>query len=220
MTTAPLTATTDTATTTASQQARTDLASTFDTFLKLLTAQLQNQDPLSPIDSEEFTQQLVQFSQVEQQIRTNQNLESLITQSQAASAALPLSYLGRAAMIAGAATTLADGAARWVYSFADAPASVTLTVKDASGRVVRTLEGVAAAGTHNLSWDGRLDSGGRAQSGVYTLSVSARNSAGEAMSSSINVIETVAGVDLSAAAPRVLTASGAHELSDVRGVYN
>jgi flagellar basal-body rod modification protein FlgD len=211
---------TDTTGSAAVQTARTDLADTFNTFLTLLTAQLQNQDPLSPIDSEQFTQQLVQFSQVEQQIRTNQNLESIITQNQAAAAALPLAFLGHSALIASASASLTDSGARWIYDFTDAPAAVTLTIKDSAGRIVRTLDGVAAAGAHNFVWDGMTDDGGRAPSGVYTLSVSARDASGGAISSSIHAIETVAGVDMSSAAPRILTASGVYDLSAVSGVYD
>ena len=80
---------------------RTRLSDNYDTFLVLLTAQLQNQDPLAPMDSTQFTQQLVQFSQVEQQIRTNEQLEGLVGQYQAASAGAALSYLGKSAIIEG-----------------------------------------------------------------------------------------------------------------------
>src|SRR5262249_24808938 len=79
--------------------AQATLSANFSTFLTLLTSQLQNQDPLSPMDSTQFTQQLVQFSQVEQQIKTNSNLESLAAQFQAASASSALSYLGQSAVI-------------------------------------------------------------------------------------------------------------------------
>ncbi|HZZ11369.1 MAG TPA: flagellar hook capping FlgD N-terminal domain-containing protein, partial [Paraburkholderia sp.] len=75
---------------TASQQ----LAGNFDTFLTLLTTQLQNQDPLSPMDSTQFTQQLVAFSGVEQQINTNNNLQSLIALNQSQQAASAVSYIG------------------------------------------------------------------------------------------------------------------------------
>src|SRR5919108_4942353 len=90
-----------------SANARTRLSDNYDTFLVLLTAQLQNQDPLAPMDSTQFTQQLVQFSQVEQQIRTNEQLTGLVAQYQAASAGAALSYLGRDAIIEADETYLA-----------------------------------------------------------------------------------------------------------------
>src|SRR6201991_3075443 len=94
---------------------RTRLADSYQTFMSLLTAQLQNQDPLAPMDSTQFTQQLVQFSQVEQQIRTNEQLEGLVGQYQAASAGAALSYLGKDAIIEADETYLAGGEANWAY---------------------------------------------------------------------------------------------------------
>ena len=106
--------------------ARTRLSDNYDTFIVLLTAQLQNQDPLAPMDSTQFTQQLVQFSQVEQQIRTNEQLEGLVGQYQAASAGAALSYLGKDAIIEANETYLANGTANWAYNL---PANAeTLTV--------------------------------------------------------------------------------------------
>ncbi|NWG53479.1 MAG: flagellar hook assembly protein FlgD [Hydrogenophilaceae bacterium] len=208
-------------TTSASQTARTKLSENFDTFLVLLTAQLQNQDPLSPMDSSEFTQQLVQFSQVEQQISTNDNLETLISQQSAAAAALPLSYLGRAALIESSRATLyEEGSARWSYSFEEEPASVTLTVKDSSGRIVYSEEGVAASGAHNFTWDGTKANGEAATPGVYTLSVVALDDAGETVASKVNVMELVTGVDFTSGAPRIVTSSGSHDLEDVLGVLD
>src|SRR5262245_53941482 len=117
---------------------RTTLADNFDTFLVLLTAQIQNQDPLSPMDSTQFTQQLVQFSQVEQQIRTNEQLEGLVGQYQAASAGAALSYLGKDAIIDADETYLAGGSANWAYTLPETATSLTINVKDANGRTVYT----------------------------------------------------------------------------------
>src|ERR1700744_3656694 len=75
--------------------AQSQLSGNFDTFLTLLTTQLQNQDPLSPMDSTQFTQQLVEYSQVEQQINTNTNLTSLISLQQAGAGAASVGYLGK-----------------------------------------------------------------------------------------------------------------------------
>ena len=108
---------------------RTRLSDNYDTFLVLLTAQLQNQDPLAPMDSTQFTQQLVQFSQVEQQIRTNEQLEGLVGQYQAASAGAALSYLGKDAIIQANETYLAGGAANWAYSSRDRIAASTARVR-------------------------------------------------------------------------------------------
>src|SRR5690606_33297406 len=93
------------------------------------------------MDSTQFTQQLVQFSQVEQQIRTNQQMESLVGQFQAASASAALSYLGKDAIIEADETYLAGGEANWAYVLPEGGAdSVTITVRDGAGRTVYTAE--------------------------------------------------------------------------------
>src|SRR5580658_9796356 len=88
----------------------------FNTFLTLLTTQLQNQDPLSPMDSNTFTQQLVEFSQVEQQINTNNNLQSLIGQGSSNTGAYAVSYLGKAVTVSNGQAPLADSSAIWAYN--------------------------------------------------------------------------------------------------------
>src|SRR6267142_4445505 len=75
--------------------AQKSLSTNFNTFLTLLTTQLKNQDPLAPMDSNQFTQQLVQFSQVEQQINANKNLESLISLTKNQASVNAVSYLGK-----------------------------------------------------------------------------------------------------------------------------
>src|SRR5690348_15659649 len=138
--------------------AQATLADNFNTFLTLLTSQLQNQDPLSPMDSNQFTQQLVQYSGVEQQIRTNQTLEGLVTQYQAASAGAALSYLGKDAIIEADDTYLAGGAANWAYDLPETAKDITLNVKDSHGRVVYSTSGVKAQGEHLFTWDGTTTS--------------------------------------------------------------
>ena len=167
---------TDTAQTGAS---RTRLSDNYDTFLVLLTAQLQNQDPLAPMDSTQFTQQLVQFSQVEQQIRTNEQLEGLVGQYQAASAGAALSYLGKDAIIEADETYLSGGEANWAYRMPETASDLTITVKDASGRTVfETTTAERGAGEHLFSWDGKKTNGETAADGVYTIEIEAENAGG------------------------------------------
>ena len=109
-----------------------ELSGNFDTFLTLLTTQLQNQDPLSPMDSNQFTQQLVEFSGVEQQINTNQNLQTLINLAQGRSSADAVSYLGKSVTLSNGKGALINGAATWTYALNDAAKADTLTVSDCS----------------------------------------------------------------------------------------
>jgi flagellar basal-body rod modification protein FlgD len=200
---------------------RTRLSDNYDTFLILLTAQLQNQDPLAPMDSTQFTQQLVQFSQVEQQIRTNEQLEGLVGQYQAASAGAALSYLGKDAIIEADETYLAGGEANWAYRLPEAATSLTITVKDSSGRTVyETDTADRGAGEHLFSWDGVKTNGETAPDGVYTVSFEAEGADGEEIEPTVSVRETIMGVDFSGDTPVVITPSGTRSLDTIRSVLD
>jgi len=205
---------------TTTTDSRTSLADNYDTFLVLLTAQLQNQDPLAPMDSTQFTQQLVQFSQVEQQIRTNEQLEGLVGQYKASLAGSALAYLGQDAVIESDKTVLYDGEANWAYELDGDAKEVTLTIKDAKGKVVFEREGDATDGEHLLSWNGKDKNGNILPEGVYSLTITATDAAGEPVKSSSTVREIIRGVDFSGGTPLVLTPSGTHELSAVRAIID
>src|SRR6185295_9321796 len=134
--------------------AQKQLSSNFDTFLTLLTTQLKNQDPLSPMDSNQFTQQLVQFSQVEQQINSNKNLESLIALTKARSATDAVSYLGKTLTLTDGMGALMDGEANWAYSLDNHASSATLYVKNMHGDVVYSAPAETDEGMHSFTWDG------------------------------------------------------------------
>lgn len=199
--------------------ARTRLSDNYDTFLVLLTAQLQNQDPLAPMDSTQFTQQLVQFSQVEQQIRTNEQLEGLVTQYQAASAGAALSYLGKDAVIESNRTYLANGEANWAYAFDENASQVTIEVRNSANRTVYSEAGERTAGEHLFTWDGTTTNGD-APDGAYTIVITAKNADGETLTPNVHVRERILGVDFTGSSPLVMTPSGTRELSTIRSVLN
>jgi flagellar basal-body rod modification protein FlgD len=214
------TPTTTTPSATDATSAQQTLAGNFNTFLTLLTSQLQNQDPLSPMDSTQFTQQLVQFSQVEQQIKTNQNLEGLATQYQAASAGAALSYLGKGALIQSDTTRLSGGQASWGYSLPSTANTVRLEVRDASNRTVFQTDGVKAAGDHVYTWDGKDMNGNTMPAGNYHLVVTAQDSSSTAINATITTQETIRGVDFSGTTPQIITDSGSHGIDTIRAVLN
>lgn len=200
----------------ASANSTRQLADTFDTFLKLLTAQLQNQDPLSPMDSAKFTEQLVQYSQVEQQIASNTKLDSLAAQLKAGAAGAALSYLGKTALFDSNAAGLVNGKANWQYAVDSGAATTTLTVTDAKGNVVYAADGNAASGSHPFQWDGsKTGSDQKADPGTYYLAVTAKDGAGNAVSTAVAVEEHISGVDFSGAAPTVTTAAGARAIDKI-----
>jgi flagellar basal-body rod modification protein FlgD len=201
--------------------ARTRLSDNYDSFLVLLTAQLQNQDPLAPMDSTQFTQQLVQFSQVEQQIRTNEQLEGLVGQYQAASAGAALGYLGRDAIIQGNGARVGEeGGANWGYAFERTADDVKITIRDSRNRVVYEGPGEKTQGDHLFAWDGLNDDGERVEAGVYRITVTATDSAGEVITPRVTTRETILGVDFSGASPMVITQSGSHGLDTVRAIID
>src|SRR5579863_6928228 len=152
VTTAPVTTTATNANgTTSTPDALASLSSNFDTFLTLLTTQLKNQDPTSPMDSNQFTQQLVEFSQVEQQINTNTNLQSLISQGSSNASAMTVGYLGKNVSITNGNASLSNGTANWTYNLGTAAASTTLTVTNSAGTVVYTGPGSVNAGNNSFT---------------------------------------------------------------------
>jgi flagellar basal-body rod modification protein FlgD len=192
-----------------SQTARAGLTDNFDTFLTLLTTQLQNQDPLSPIDSTEFTTQLVQFSGVEQQIRMNDQLEALFGLQQSSFAASMASYLDRDVLL-DASTVTYDGSTPIELRYRVDPSATdaTLTVRDSSNRIV--YQGALPTGQGELpfTFEGERTDGTTLPAGAYSFSFGARNIAGESVTSGGAVFARVLGLDFSGASPAVTTSAG------------
>lgn len=185
--------TTGTSTTNYSSTAATDqtgLNDNFDQFLTLLTTQLQNQDPLSPMDSTQFTNQLVSFSGVEQQIKGNDYLNKLLTMQTLNMTALGVSFIGRDVQVAGTDFSM-DGtkSAALTYSLPETATSGTVSITDKDGNVVYTQPAELTSGSHDFTWDGKDTSGNAVPAGDYTLTVSASN----ATNAAINVTTYVPG---------------------------
>lgn len=157
------------------ERSGTRLAEDFDSFLVLLTAQLQAQDPLDPMSSSEFTQQLVQFTAVEQQILSNKNLENIAALLAFNGMTAAVSFLGKDVTVDQDVANLKDGTAVWVYELKANAAETILEVVDKSGTVVRTLDGPVDAGLHGFVWDGLDDFGQLMPSSPYQLRVKATN---------------------------------------------
>ncbi len=197
------------------QTSRASLAQNFDTFLTLLTAQLQNQDPLDPVDSSKFTDQLVQFSQVEQQIETNQQMKQLLTNQNAAATGAAIGYIGRTAQVKGAVTPLTDAGAQWNYELPQFAARVNLSVVDGVGRTVFEAQQVGQTGKQAFTWDGRDLNGQPRPPGNYRLKVEALDASGEKITAAISVRERITGVDIAAGEPTFMTNSGQRSFGDI-----
>ena len=150
------------------------MAKNFDSFLTLLTTQLKNQNPLEPLDTNQFTQQLVQFTQVEQQMKMNTQLASLISIEQMAQSTAAMAYLGSTATVDGSTAKLEGGKAGWVFS-SDKPSSATINIKNSTGALVYSGNYTVNAGQQNFQWDGRGNNGTKYPDGNYTLAISAKD---------------------------------------------
>lgn len=195
----------------------TSLFSNFETFLSLLTAQLKNQDPLSPVDSNEFTAQLTQMAGVEQQLLTNDLLTSLLTAQQGTGLNTAATYIGKDATAVWSATRFEDGAASWSYELAGNAAEVTLQVVDGSGNVVWSGDAPETTdGVHDFTWNGQTTGGGQvSEGGVYTLKVVAKDGAGEAVDSQVLIRGRISGVELYDGQPYLTVGGSILPLSSV-----
>lgn len=193
------------------------LASNFETFLLLLTAQLKNQDPLSPVDSNQFTSQLTQMAGVEQQLLTNDLLTALLEQSGGGGMANAANYIGRDATAAWEAVKFQDGQATWSYELASNAGQVTVEVLNGNGDVVWSGQPDGKSeGVHDFTWNGQTKAGGQvAEGGVYTLRVTAASTGGSRIDSQVLVRGRVTGVELYNGQPYLTIGRSVVPLSNV-----
>jgi flagellar basal-body rod modification protein FlgD len=224
-TTAPVTttahsATAGTATATTAPDAIAKLSGNFSTFLTLLTTQLKHQDPTAPMDSNQFTQQLVQFSQVEQQIDTNTNLKSLITQGNSQAGTFAASYLGKKVSVTNGQASQSGGQANWSYTLGSSAAATQLTVTDANGKVVYTGAGGTSAGNNAFNWNGQDNNGNTLPNGTYKLAVNATASDGSAVTTSVASAGTVTQIDMTSGTPQLVIGNMEVALTDIAAIAN
>ncbi|HZT27559.1 MAG TPA: flagellar hook capping FlgD N-terminal domain-containing protein [Pseudolabrys sp.] len=195
-----------TASTTANAGDAAEIASNFTQFLQLLTTQLKNQDPLSPMDTNQFTQQLVEFSQVEQQLKTNSSLSTLVTLQQSAQATSALELVGATVVVNGANAQLTPNGATWTLN-ATKPANATISIANSTGQTVYTGSFAVSAGPQTFTWDGHGNDGRLWPAGTYTLTASAVDASGQSTAISTQVQAPVDSVDLTQNPP-VLSING------------
>lgn len=209
-------------TTAASQPSRasTQLASNFDGFLKLLATQLENQDPLSPLDATQFTNQLVQFTTVEQAIKSNDQLEKLTGLIEAGGLTSALGLIGlEVGFDADQIRLPTTGEVRFGYQLAEPAAAVRVTVRDAKGAVVHVAAGEPGAGGHVQAWDGRGTDGRRVAAGNYTVEVAATDAAGTAIEVRRAATGRVEGVETGAGGLSLLVGGVPVSIDKVRQAY-
>ena len=157
----------------------------FTMFLRLLTTQMQNQDPLDPMDTSQYTQQLVQYSQVEQSLQQTGVLKDILARLSGSDMAQASGLIGREVEFDSAVAGLtAASPASWSWSLPRNAASITAEIVDSSGRTVATP--AIAAGAERFSWDGTLPDGSRAPEGAYVLKLTATDASGATIPATIH----------------------------------
>ena len=189
----------NTASAAATNSASSDQTALFDNyemFLELLTVQLQNQNPLEPMDADKFAEQLTQYSSVEQQIKTNQNLEQMLQTMSASNTGAIVGYIGKEIEASGAKTVFDGNSSTWTYDVSR-DANATITIRNEAGAVIHTDQVALTAGGGSYKWDGQSLSGGNAPAGEYTISIEATDTAGASVPVTTNITGVVDEVDLS-----------------------
>jgi flagellar basal-body rod modification protein FlgD len=155
-----------------------------DDFLKLLVAQLKNQDPLAPQDNTQFVSQLAQFSSLEAAMGTNTRLDSITSQNQGLANTEVVSLVGKTATVKGSLITAAGSGTSVPIGFTLSGTSDTtnVSIQDSSGKVIRTIPlGGHSPGLIKLNWDGKDDHGNIMPAGTYAVSVQAKTADGNAV---------------------------------------
>ena len=181
------------------------LAGNFQTFLTLLTTQLKNQNPLDPLDTNQFTQQLVQFASVEQQLKSNDQLKTLIDIEKSAQSTQALVYVGNTVAVDGSKAQF-DTSATWNLK-APQNTNATITITNSTGQTAYTGAFTLNQGNASFVWDGKANDGSQWPAGAYKLTATAKDSSGNDVAIATETQGVVDSVDLTAT-PALLSIGG------------
>jgi len=194
------------------------IAGNFQTFLTLLTTQLQNQNPLDPLDTNQFTQQLVQFAGVEQQLKTNDSLQTLVTMQQTAQATQALEFVGKTAIVSGNTTALTSSKATWELNV-PTTSTMSISIANSAGQTVYTGNYSANAGNNQpFTWNGQGNDGTQWPDGNYTLTATAQDSTGNSVAITSQVGGLVSAVDLTQSPPLLSINGQSYTISQVKAI--
>ena len=193
------TSTSSSSSNTTASTATTGIADNFQTFLTLLTTQLKNQNPLDPLDTNQFTQQLVQFAGIEQQLKSNDQLKSLVEIEKSAQATQALVYVGNTVAVDGSKAAF-DKSATWNFQ-SEKDATATITITSSTGQTAYTGDFSLKQGNSSFVWDGKGNDGVQWPAGDYTMTATGKDSSGNTVAISTEVQGVVDSVDLSASPP-------------------
>ncbi|HYV32391.1 MAG TPA: flagellar hook capping FlgD N-terminal domain-containing protein [Candidatus Binatia bacterium] len=196
------------------------LAANFQTFLTLLTTQLQNQNPLDPLDTNQFTQQLVQFASVEQQLKTNDQLSTLVSLQQTTQSTQALGFVGKTAVVDGSAAAMSNSQAAWLL---DVPkeSTVNISITNSAGQTVYSKDYAISAGDgQSFTWDGKGNDGTQWPDGNYKLTATATDNSGAAVAISTKIAGVVNSVDLTQSPPLLAINGQTYTVNQIKGIIN
>ncbi len=200
--------------------ASSQIAGNFQSFLTLLTTQLQNQNPLSPLDTNQFTQQLVEFAGVQQQINTNDSLATLVSLQQTAQSTQALGFVGKTAVVNGSTAPLTSSSATWQLSVPTA-STVNITIASSNGQAVFSGSYAAQAGNNQpFTWNGLGSDGTQEPDGNYTLTATAKDSSNNTVAITTQVEGVVSSVDLTQSPPLLSIGGQTFTVNQVQSIIN
>jgi flagellar basal-body rod modification protein FlgD len=206
----------------ASQQ----IAGNFQSFLTLLTTQLQNQNPLDPLDTNQFTQQLVEFAGVQQQLNTNDSLATLVSLQQTAQSTQALGFVGKTAVVKGStaalggSTATSGSTAAWELSV-PTTSTVNVTIASSNGQAAFTGSyNVTAGNNQPFVWDGKGTDGTQWPDGNYTLTATAKDANNNSVAISTQVVGVVNSVDLTQSPPLLSIGGQTYTVSQIQSIVN
>jgi flagellar basal-body rod modification protein FlgD len=219
------TASTGSSSTTSSAAASNALASqqiagNFQSFLQLLTTQLQNQNPLSPLDTNQFTQQLVEFAGVQQQLNTNDSLATLVSLQQTAASTQALGYVGKTAVVTGSTAALSSSSATWELNV-PADSNITINITNSTGQTVFTNNYSASKGDNQaFTWNGQGTDGTQYPDGNYTLTATGKDSSGNNVAISTEIQGVVSSVDMTQSPPLLTIGGQTYTVSQIQSIVD
>jgi len=184
-------------------------------FMTLLVAQIQNQDPMSPMDNQQFTSQITQFTMLDEMQQTNANLQESLLVGQAINNTGMLALVGKDVTVEGNDTTVTEGVASENMVATPVPGTATIEVTDATGHVVASYEKSVVSGLNDVSWNGLMDDGSPAGDGKYTISVTLRKSDGEETPFTTLMTGAVAGLRYEGNQALVMVGDREYSVSDI-----
>jgi flagellar basal-body rod modification protein FlgD len=200
----------------ASQQ----IAGNFQSFLQLLTTQLKNQNPLDPLDTNQFTQQLVEFAGVQQQLNTNASLGTLVSLQQTAQSTQALGFVGKTAVVKGSTAALTNSTATWQVNIPTA-STISISIANSTGQTVFTGSYDASAGNNQpFAWNGASNDGTQNPAGNYTITATAKDAGGNNVAVTTAVEGTVNSVDLTQSPPLLSIGGQTYTVSQIQSIVN